>query len=156
MYVTMNRTKIIAIGKDSAIINYLREIFTHYQFNYGLSTQLKIEYSGQYFHSIDNIISITTADRHFHITKIYLEKFNRNIPINKEEYLIGALLHEIKHAIEWQDDPEKLDLERSMVDNKLYFSNINYHNSIPLEKRAINFANEEKCRWIDIWKRVKR
>jgi len=64
------------------------------------------------------------------------------------EIALWALLHEIGHAIDCQEDWSRYIREANIRDIKLYKSDVEYHDSLPFEKRADKFARTELSFWL--------
>lgn len=127
------------------MLDKLREIFNCYKEVYNLKTVLYFKEENQcYFETESNYICY---DVDF-LKNNNIVGFNNTQPI--KERLIFALLHEIKHAIDWKYNRELCKKAQKEMDWTLYFWNENYHSNLLIEKRANEFAQKELKKWTNI------
>lgn len=132
-------TKIISEKK-------LENIFNHYKKQYNLNTELDILREGlNCYYSIGTNYIFFGVD---YVVKAKKDLEKRSKRKDEIDNILFALLHEIKHSIEYNTDREKFEKEFSIVNIGLYNSNDIYHHSRPFEKRADNFARRELKRWL--------
>ena len=126
----------------------LYEIAKHYKRKYGLSTFIDVvNYGdGTYFNYKTNSIFLS-----FECIQTLIDEFNLNKRThtkNLEKNLIFALLHELKHAIDFRNDSKGYINENASINRGLYKTDQDYRDNLPLEIRADNFAREEIKKWI--------
>ncbi len=118
----------------------LYKIFEHYKKKYKLNTRLEIEPKGllcNYKPNIDFIYLGCEAIGEGNLAeRLHLK--------TKKQFCISALLHEIKHAI----DKDILENEIKSIDIIALQYNSEYHDTLPFEIRADNFARQELKNWI--------
>lgn len=125
------------------LVNYIKNIFEYYKLKYKLKdVQLEIlEYGNTCFRFSTNSI---------YINYNYDYK-NSTFPHRIKEYnaynlIIASFLHEFKHAIDAQSGLLEYEMTHLDFDRSAY-SNQKYHDSVPFEKRADNFAINELSTW---------
>ena len=121
----------------------LQAIFNQYKRAYKLNTELDV-YEGracQYRPALD---IIEFCPDHVLGDDLYEDIIYRSGKNNDELLLVFALLHELKHAIDWYTGI--LKDEWSWVEHGLYNSDREYHHSCPFEKRADDWAKKELAR----------
>lgn len=130
--------------------NYLRSIFDYYNLKYKLNVTLQFEFTNVLTEFIGQTAFIMNKQTKESIIILDFEELNnkqtlknlyKRIPFKtKLEFYIKALLHEIKHAIEYKTG--LIPYERKIG---LYFLE---HDKRPSEIRADYFANTEIKKWL--------
>ncbi|GAF84945.1 unnamed protein product, partial [marine sediment metagenome] len=92
------------------------------------------------FNVPDNIIKFNKKYS-FIINNPIINKYSKN------KKPIFAILHEIKHAIDWKYNKKRAYKEINETNYLLYKMNGDYAISTPFEKRANNFAKKEIRKW---------
>jgi len=118
-------------------IQLLEKIADKYKKEYHLSTRIDISKLGNYCYYNCKGDYIALALRYVQF----------RIGDNLRDYIF-ALLHELKHAIDYTKSKESFEEEARWIDWAKYQESLEYHNSVPFEKRANDFAEKEVNLWL--------
>jgi len=113
----------------------LRQLFNQYKKKYNLKTKLKFDYSHDFnglYNHICNIITINSSE----------------ITLLDETPIKWVLLHEIRHAIDFTYYTSRSLKEIRKINRHIYSWNVDYHNNLTQEKRAINFIPNKEFKKI--------
>lgn len=118
-------------------------IFEIYKKKYKLNTHLKImkKYNRGTGYLVENntIYIDCKQNKSCYKSKQYKDRISYS---NFASYLIFILLHEIKHAIDYKNNPHKFLNQHETDEINMLFLDVPYH-QLPLEKRADKFAKKE-------------
>lgn len=159
----IDKSKIYEIGrrdtkKDKKLIDFLHNIGIYYKNKYHLEVTICIynNYITEcFFDEGKKYIEFNLKDIEKLTIRGTLDCLSRCGRTDKDRVAIFALLHEIKHAIDFQYDRERITEIKSKINFQMYHTNAKYHHSIPYEKDADDFANKELPRWEYEYKRMR-
>jgi len=143
----LNRNKINRIGKfrqGNDTIDRLYSIAEHYKVKYNLTTFIDIVYQGfdTYYQAGSDFIFFALEYIQPYFIKGEIQSRISNIKTLQDAY-IACLLHELCHAIEQRQNPERAGQEMEAINQRLYKTDVEYHHNQPFEQRADQFANDE-------------
>jgi len=125
--------------RDNQTIEILTKIADDYKQKYNLLTRVDIASEGFYCY-------YQTGKDYIAYSLQKVEKFNGGTASLKQ--YIGALLHELKHAIDYNTDKGAFEKELEKCNIALYEDSKEYHNIQPFEIRANEFARQELEKWL--------
>lgn len=114
-------------------INDKRECY--FRWSHGLGG-LKISFDGEYISS-----SWNNPERRKRLIK-------RSGSMTLGEVSLWALLHEIGHAVDCKENFSRYLRENEIAKHRVYRHSLDYHDSLPFEKRADKFARQELNFWL--------
>jgi len=129
-------------------IKYLNKIAEYYKKEYNLDTFIDICCQGlatYYKAKQDYIYFSLEFVKHLYDSGDLKQRANIK---NLEQGYIFTILHELKHAIDYKNKPDRYELELKNVDTLQYYSDRQYHHSQPAEIRADEFARQELEKWL--------
>ena len=126
-------------------VKKLQKIFNYYAKKYKLKTDIDIDIDGQAcYYKGDNDYIFLGCEK---IKRLLPEAKKRCGKNNLKTFTIFALLHEIKHAIDYTYNQELMKSECKSLNHGKYFDDREYHHKQKYEIRADNFARKELTKW---------